>query len=229
MSDVKGSAAGGGAVPDLFGLLARFAPLIFLVVLMAVFAVMEPRFLSALNLFNIMRQVSITGLLAVGMTFIILTAGIDLSIGSLLGALRARRRGGRQGRVPGALLGRSGGRGGRLRLGGGGPRRHRHRACRRPDPGPCHHPPQGAALRRDARRDVGVPRRRAAFRRRRPDQRLSARLYLVGAGADRPGPRPGDHLRRLRHPRPRGAALYALWPARSTRSAATRRRRGSPG
>jgi inositol transport system permease protein len=84
MSDVKGSAAGGGAVPDLFGLLARFAPLIFLVVLMAVFAVMEPRFLSALNLFNIMRQVSITGLLAVGMTFIILTAGIDLSIGSLL-------------------------------------------------------------------------------------------------------------------------------------------------
>jgi ribose/xylose/arabinose/galactoside ABC-type transport system permease subunit len=45
---------------------------------------MEPRFLSSVNLFNVMRQVSITGLLAIGMTFVILTAGIDLSIGSLL-------------------------------------------------------------------------------------------------------------------------------------------------
>jgi inositol transport system permease protein len=69
---------------DAFSFLARFAPLIFLLVLMAVFAAMEPRFLSSVNLFNIMRQVSITGLLAIGMTFVILTAGIDLSVGSLL-------------------------------------------------------------------------------------------------------------------------------------------------
>jgi inositol transport system permease protein len=69
---------------DAFGFLARFAPLIFLLVLMAVFSILEPRFLSSINLFNVMRQVSITGLLAVGMTFVILTAGIDLSIGSLL-------------------------------------------------------------------------------------------------------------------------------------------------
>jgi inositol transport system permease protein len=69
---------------DAFSFLARFAPLIFLLVLMAVFAVIEPRFLSSINLFNVMRQVSITGLLAIGMTFVILTAGIDLSVGSLL-------------------------------------------------------------------------------------------------------------------------------------------------
>jgi inositol transport system permease protein len=69
---------------DAFGFIARFAPLIFLLVLMAVFAIMEPRFLSSVNLFNVMRQVSITGLLAIGMTFVILTAGIDLSVGSLL-------------------------------------------------------------------------------------------------------------------------------------------------
>ena len=69
---------------DLFGLLARFAPLIFLLVLMAVFAILEPRFLSPLNLFNVMRQVSIFGLLAIGMTFVILTRGIDLSVGSLI-------------------------------------------------------------------------------------------------------------------------------------------------
>lgn len=69
---------------DAFSFLARFAPLIFLLVLMLVFAIIEPRFLSSINLFNVMRQISITGLLAIGMTFVILTAGIDLSVGSLL-------------------------------------------------------------------------------------------------------------------------------------------------
>ena len=69
---------------DLVGLLARFAPLVFLIVLMAAFSFFQPRFLSPLNLFNVMRQVSVYGLLAIGMTFVILTAGIDLSIGSLL-------------------------------------------------------------------------------------------------------------------------------------------------
>jgi inositol transport system permease protein len=69
---------------DIVGLLARCAPLLFLIVLMAAFAIGEPRFLTPLNLFNVLRQVSIYGLLAVGMTFVILTAGIDLSIGSLV-------------------------------------------------------------------------------------------------------------------------------------------------
>src|SRR5215203_6608840 len=69
---------------DAFSFLARFAPLIFLLILMAVFAILEPRFLSSVNLLNVMRQVSIVGLLAIGMTFVILTAGIDLSVGSLL-------------------------------------------------------------------------------------------------------------------------------------------------
>src|SRR5436190_13139147 len=84
MVDVKQSSAAGPARLDLFGLLARFAPLIFLIVLMAGFAIIEPRFLSSVNLFNVMRQVSIVGLLAIGMTFVILTAVIDLSFGSLL-------------------------------------------------------------------------------------------------------------------------------------------------
>jgi ribose/xylose/arabinose/galactoside ABC-type transport system permease subunit len=69
---------------DTFAIFARFAPLIFLVILMAVFWALNPRFVLPLNLFNIMLQVSIYGLLAIGMTFVILTAGIDLSIGSLL-------------------------------------------------------------------------------------------------------------------------------------------------
>jgi inositol transport system permease protein len=78
----RSGAAGGGL--DVFGLMAKFAPLIFLLVLMAAFAILSPRFLTPLNLFNVMRQVSIYGLLAVGMTFVILTRGIDLSVGSLV-------------------------------------------------------------------------------------------------------------------------------------------------
>lgn len=63
---------------------AKYAALLFLIVLIIIFAVLEPRFLHPLNLFNVLRQVSISGLVAVGMTFVILTAGIDLSVGSLL-------------------------------------------------------------------------------------------------------------------------------------------------
>jgi ribose/xylose/arabinose/galactoside ABC-type transport system permease subunit len=69
---------------DAATLLGRVAPLIFLIVLMLAFSVIEPRFLSELNLFNVMRQISITGLIALGMTFVILTGGIDLSVGSIV-------------------------------------------------------------------------------------------------------------------------------------------------
>jgi inositol transport system permease protein len=64
-------------------ILARLAPAIFLVLLMILFTALAPRFLSSLNLFNVLRQVSIYGILAVGMTFVILTRGIDLSVGAL--------------------------------------------------------------------------------------------------------------------------------------------------
>ena len=84
MSEARGTDAASDKGFDVFGFVARFAPTIFLIVLMLLFAVVEPRFLSGINLFNVMRQVSITGLLAVGMTFVILTAGIDLSVGSLV-------------------------------------------------------------------------------------------------------------------------------------------------
>jgi ribose transport system permease protein/inositol transport system permease protein len=72
--------AGSGVVVFL----ARFAAPLFLVALVAVFALLEPRFLHPLNLFNVLRQVSISGLVAIGMTFVILTGGIDLSVGSLV-------------------------------------------------------------------------------------------------------------------------------------------------
>ncbi|HVG49252.1 MAG TPA: ABC transporter permease [Rubellimicrobium sp.] len=72
----------GGA--NAFRVLKQFGPLLFLFALMLVFAITNENFLTQLNLFNVARQVSITGLIALGMTFVILTAGIDLSVGSLL-------------------------------------------------------------------------------------------------------------------------------------------------
>jgi len=84
MTETRTADAGELKTFDLFDFLARFAPTLFLIALMAFFAIAEPRFLSSINLFNVMRQVSITGLLALAMTFVILTAGIDLSVGSLV-------------------------------------------------------------------------------------------------------------------------------------------------
>ena len=90
---MRPSAVGRG-LPDLAG---RFAPLIFLGVMMLVFAVLEPRFLDPTNLFNVMRQISITGLIALGMTFVILTAGYRSLRRLGPGARRHRRRRGCEG------------------------------------------------------------------------------------------------------------------------------------
>lgn len=49
-----------------------------------VFSMLSPQFLSVDNLVNVALSIAITGILAVGMTFVILTGGIDLSIGSVL-------------------------------------------------------------------------------------------------------------------------------------------------
>ena len=51
----------------------------------SVFAAIEPRFASADNLFNVARQYSELAVVSVGMTMIIITGGIDISVGSILG------------------------------------------------------------------------------------------------------------------------------------------------
>lgn len=59
--------------------------LLALIILIVVGAILSPNFLTASNLANVSRQGSIVGILGIGMTFVILTAGIDLSVGSILG------------------------------------------------------------------------------------------------------------------------------------------------
>jgi ABC-type uncharacterized transport system ATPase subunit len=59
-----------------------------LVILVIVFSVSTPVFLTLDNLTNIVRQVSILGILAVGMTMVIVSGEIDLSVGSVFGMYR---------------------------------------------------------------------------------------------------------------------------------------------
>ena len=69
---------------DTVGFLRTWGTTLFLLLLVAVFASQNPRFLSLRNATNILTEVSIYGVIAVGMTFVILTAGVDLAVGSLL-------------------------------------------------------------------------------------------------------------------------------------------------
>ena len=55
-----------------------------LVIICILFAFLSPNFLTGGNIVNILRQASINIVLATGMTFVILTGGIDLSVGSIL-------------------------------------------------------------------------------------------------------------------------------------------------
>lgn len=59
--------------------------LIFFAIILVALAVAAPNFLTVNNLINVVRQSSIIGIIALGMTFIMITAGIDLSVGSIVG------------------------------------------------------------------------------------------------------------------------------------------------
>src|SRR5271154_4938913 len=62
----------------------RIESLFVLAVLSAIMAILSPYFLSVSNLLNILLATSVIGVLAIGATFVISSAGIDLSLGSLL-------------------------------------------------------------------------------------------------------------------------------------------------
>jgi ribose transport system permease protein len=65
--------------------LLDYGIVVVLIALLVLFSLLSDRFLSTSTLFTIMRQVSITGIISVGMTFVMLTGGIDLSVGAVAG------------------------------------------------------------------------------------------------------------------------------------------------
>ncbi|WP_129595830.1 ribose ABC transporter permease [Anaerophilus nitritogenes] len=64
--------------------LMKFKSIIGLVVFSFIVSLLSPRFLTLPNILNVLRQTSINSIIAAGMTFVILTGGIDLSVGSIL-------------------------------------------------------------------------------------------------------------------------------------------------
>ncbi|MGB7754942.1 MAG: ABC transporter permease [Salinisphaera sp.] len=66
-------------------LLLRFRAYLALIVLVILFAATSPAFLTVRNLIIVAEQVAVFAILGVGMTFVILGAGIDLSVGSVAG------------------------------------------------------------------------------------------------------------------------------------------------
>jgi ribose transport system permease protein len=65
-------------------LLLNNAPLLLFMVLLGLFGSLSSKFLTGSNLLNLLIQSSSTAVVAIGMTFVLLTAGVDLSVGSIM-------------------------------------------------------------------------------------------------------------------------------------------------
>lgn len=65
--------------------IAKYGSLAALILMVIIISLIKPRFISFINVRNMLRLASINGLLAVGMTFVCLTGGIDLSVGAVMG------------------------------------------------------------------------------------------------------------------------------------------------
>lgn len=77
-------AQSGSSRAILSAFLKRFGLLLVYLVLIIGLSMLSNRFLTSSNQINILRQATINGIISVGMTLVILTAGIDLSVGSVL-------------------------------------------------------------------------------------------------------------------------------------------------
>ena len=79
------SSADSNTAVGLSKLLIRLRAFIALFLLIGFFAIINDSFLSSSNLIILTKQVAINAILGIGMTFVILTGGIDLSVGSIVG------------------------------------------------------------------------------------------------------------------------------------------------
>jgi ribose transport system permease protein len=86
LTDEKRRARRAGFVVVLRGQMRNIAPFLTLIFLIAFFVFASPSFATLDNVWNILTQVSVTGIIAVGLTFVILCAEIDLSIASVANA-----------------------------------------------------------------------------------------------------------------------------------------------
>lgn len=71
-------------VKNVKNFLLRYISIFGLLLICVIISFVSPRFLTVSNFLNVLTQVSVNAILAIGMTFVILTGGIDLSVGSIL-------------------------------------------------------------------------------------------------------------------------------------------------
>lgn len=64
--------------------LSKYGIYFVFIILLIILSIASPAFLSSRNLINLLRQTSIVGIVAAGMTFVIISGGIDLSVGSVM-------------------------------------------------------------------------------------------------------------------------------------------------
>jgi ribose/xylose/arabinose/galactoside ABC-type transport system permease subunit len=70
---------------NILSLVQTYGMFLILLLVIVIFSLLTSNFLTTSNVLNILRQVSVIGIIAVGQTLVILTAGIDLSVGSIVG------------------------------------------------------------------------------------------------------------------------------------------------
>ena len=68
-------------------MIKKYAILIVLIVLVVVFSILSPAFATFNNAMNVVRQISMMGIVTVGFTFILLGGGLDLSVGSQMAVM----------------------------------------------------------------------------------------------------------------------------------------------
>jgi len=89
-------------------IIRKMGPLLGLLILGIALTILSDRFLTVNNLLNVARQISINAIISVGMTLVILTGGIDLSVGSIValtGSITAGLLVGGQGILPAIVVG----------------------------------------------------------------------------------------------------------------------------
>ena len=71
-------------VRKIVSVLSKYGIYLAFIIMCVVFGAVNPAFLTPGNFINILRQISFNAILAMGMTMVIITGGIDLSVGSVL-------------------------------------------------------------------------------------------------------------------------------------------------
>jgi len=69
---------------SIFDLLQKYGVIFVLILMITGISIVEPAFLTRTNIFNVLTQSAIFGIMALGLTFVIISKGIDISVGSIL-------------------------------------------------------------------------------------------------------------------------------------------------